>query len=69
MSFSKCQEETVENEAPPSSLKEGFLKVDSVVVDHPEHKTNIFDKLDGDLKTAVDWTDVSGQFHSFEISV
>lgn len=69
ISVRKCKEETEEKEAPPSSLEDGFLKVDSVVVDHPEDKTSIFDKPDGDLKTAVDWTDVSGQFYSCEISV
>ena len=68
ISVSKCQKETVEKEEPPSSLNEGFLKVDSVVVDQPEDKTSIFDKLVGDLKTAVDWT-VSGQFYSCEISI
>ena len=60
VSFRKSQEETIEKEVPSSSLKEGFLKVDSVVVDHPEDETSKFDKRDDDFKTAIDWTDVSG---------
>lgn len=60
ISFSKSQEETIEKEAPSSFLKEGFLKVESVVVAHPEDETSKFDGLDEDFKTAIDWTNVPG---------
>lgn len=59
-SFSKSQERTTEKDAPPLAVNKGFLKVDSVAVDHREDETRKTDKVDKDLKTTVNQTDVSG---------